>query len=427
MKRVRIATVWIVMCLLLCGCGLFDKEQLLKNETAEPTPTNAVPPTGTPVPMPTFEPTPEPTIEPTGEPTGAPEPTIEPTGEPTGAPEPTLEPTPEPTPEPTVEPEPDEYYELVGLAYVIRDGNVYSEASEDSPVIGQLHKGEFVALEMDDSVFSSETWSIVQYKSQVFGYVPVELISTKIPKSRVEFRTNSVAPEDWITMYEHIRDKYWMSLLGESLINAPADDTEDAMQQYRKSFSFREGKDDHLYTEFEYVPFQTTKLYVDYRNTEVNSYVVGTTADGEEVYYQELCLTEEGATLYDARRTAITKDGQTIKEYEFTLKGNNRVLLFGTEEKPESILAYRYSDIISMDKPYSRMDFFYNGETGLLENAVMTIAGDTEHMYNTFFGYRKAVENGQTVYVPELMLDMMKTVSDDKWTLRYGVRAVPAQ
>ena len=413
MKRVRIAAVWLVMCLVLCGCSLFDKEQLVKNDTVGPTPTNAVPPTGTPVPMPTFEPSPEPTAEPTAEPTG----------EPTGTPEPTAE----PTGEPTGTPDPEEYYELVGLAYVIQDGNVYSEASKESAVIGQLHKGEFVALELDDSVFSSETWSIVQFKSQVFGYVPVELISTKIPTSCVEFRTNSVAAEDWITMYEHLRDKYWMSLLGESLTDEPADDTEDAMRQYQKRFSFREGKDDHLYTEFEYVPFQTTKLYVDYRNTEVNSYVIGTTADGEEVYYQELCLTEDGATLYDARRTAITKDGETIKEYEFTLKGNNRVLLFGTEEKPESLLVYRYRDIISMDKPYSRMDFFYNEETGLLENAVLTIDGDTEHMYNTFFGYRKTVENGQTVYVPELMLDMMKTVSDDKWTLRYGVRTVPAQ
>ena len=140
-------------------------------------------------------------------------------------------------------------------------------------------------------------------------------------------------------------------------------------------------------------------------------------ANGEMVYLQEFILrNEEGAIPYDSMRIAHDQDGSRVKEYEFVLRGDNRVLIFGEDHAPEAVLTYRYNGDIEYGTPYCRLDMIYDDQD-LMTHLVMTIVGDDTHRYNTFFEYDK----GGTLI---RMVEIDERTSDGEWTVQSGKELV---
>lgn len=369
-------------------------------ETPAATPTD-VPATPTEVPA-----------TPTEEPTPTPELTTEPTGEPTPTPDLTGEPTPTATLTPT--PILGDSYKLEGVVYVTRETAIYADPYEESRKLDDVQVGEFVAISLDTSVFSDDDWYMVQYRNETFGYMRKDATTEEIPADIVTAGTISMKAEDWVTLSEAILNDYWDSHIDKSdntLEKVPVATDEGAIARYKKKFTFEDGRKDRQYTTITYSEIVSTRLFINPRDAEQNMVAVGYDADENPVYMQEYIITTEGATPYDSYRVGRAADGTRVVEYEFVLKGDNRVLIFGEEGRPETVLTYHYNDSFSMGSPYLRLDMNYDGER--LRTIVMTITGDTTHRYNTFFEYDN---RGYLVS----MIEMTCRTEDNQWSVRSG-------
>lgn len=400
--------------------------------TPEPTPTE----TPTPEPSPTETPTPELTEEPTPtsflwptptsawptpEVSGEPTPTSSwPTPEVSGEPTPTSSwptPTPEVTAELTPTPGSEVTYQLTGLVYVTRATSIYSEPYEDSLKLDDVQAGEFVALDLDTSVFSDDDWYRVQYRNRQYGYMRKESTTEQIPASCIVPGRELLVADDWVSLCDAIRDDYWKNHTagaGDGYVEQKAADDAKAIKEYRKKYTFSDGRNDRKFREITYAEIVSTKLFVNPTVDGPNFVAYGYDADGQMVYLQEFILRgEEGATPYDSCRIATDQNGERVKEYEFVLKGDNRVLIFGEEDKPEAVLTYHYYENIGVGTPYCRLDMIYD-EDDRLVNIVMSITGDDTHRYNTFFEYEKNSN------LPVRMVEIAERTSDGEWTVQSG-------
>ena len=404
-----------------------ETPELTPTETPEPSPTE----TPTPEPTPEDTPTPEPTGELTPTPELSGEPTPELTGELTPTPELTgeltptqelsgeLTPTPEPTEELTPTPTPigETSYRLPGLVCIVKADSVFLEPSSESNKLDDVQIGEFVALDIDTSVFDDDYWYRVQYRSGLYGYLRRESATEEIPSSCIVFGRESLAADDWVTLCDAIRSDYWNEHAGapeDGYTEQKAASDDKAIAGYRARYTFVDGRSDRQFRELTYAEIVETKLYFNPSMDGPNFVAYGYDADGQMVYLQEFILRdEEGATPYDSCRIAVDQSGDRIKEYEFVYKGDNRVLIFGEEHKPEAVLTYHYSEDVSVRMPYCRLDMFYD-ENDLLTHIAMTIPGDDTHRYNTFFEY----ESDSDVLIR--MVEISERTSDGEWTVLSG-------
>ncbi|MBP5355061.1 MAG: hypothetical protein J6Y67_08025 [Lachnospiraceae bacterium] len=409
-------------------------------ETPTPEPTATATPTPEPTATPTETPTPEPTATPTDIATPTPfiwgtTPTPEISEEPTITPDISGEPTPEisgePTPELSGEPTPTPFtwgstptptpadtvtYRLPGLVYIIKEDSIYAEPYVESLKLDDVQVGEFVALELDTSVFQDDNWHRVQYRNGQIGYLRSESTTEEIPSSCIVFGRELLVADDWVTLCDAIRDQYWedhTAAAGSGYTEQKASSDAAAIKQYRNKFTFVDGRNDYKFRELTYATIETTKLYVNPSIDGPNFIAYGYDADGQMVYLQEFILRgEEGATPYDSCRIATDQAGERVREYEFVLRGDNRVLIFGDDEAPKSVLTYHYNENIGIGTPYCRLDMNYDDQ-GLLTCIVMSITGDDTYRYNTFFEYDK---NGLLTR----MVEIAERTSDGEWTVQSG-------
>lgn len=406
--------ICVGMMTLFAACGGSGNDAG-KNSSAgkSPSPTNPVP-TDTATPTEAVTPTGEAT--PTKEPTAVPSETATPTPEPTPTEEPS--PTPEPTAEPTSGPGEGETYRLEGIMYVIRDASIYTEPMESSRVLDDISVGEFIAINDGNGVFSDDDWYMVEYRNGKQGYLRREAVTDEIPAGCVRVGVKELTAVDWQTLSEAILEDYWNAhadVYNEKLVRAKIEDGEADIDAYRKKFRFEQGRDDRLYTTITYAPIARAELIINPNGEEENMAACGYDADGNLVYLQEFTREYDGAIPYDSCRIGTAKDGTRVKEYEFILHGSNRVLVFGEDDRPETVLTYRYTDNVFMTTPYCRLDMNYSGSR--LNTVVMTIRGDELHEYNTFFEYA----NGYLVR----MVEISRSQADDTWTVRSGYEMVP--
>ena len=279
-----------------------------------------------------------------------------------------------------------------------------------------------MALELDTSVFNDEDWYRVQYRKNMYGYLRKESTTEEIPSSCITLGRERLVADDWVSLCDAIREDYWTEHTKDVLDrytvqNASSDAS--AIAGYRKRFTFSDGRNDRKFREITYARIDSTKLYVNTSLDGPNFIAYGFDAEGQMVYLQEFVLEgEEGATPYDSCRIATDQTGTRVKEYEFIYKGDNRVLIFGEEHAPETVLTYHYNENISVSSPYCRLDMDYDGELRLTR-IVMTITGDTTHRYNTFFEYDS--KNGALMR----MVEIAEKTSDGEWTVQSGKELVP--
>ena len=417
--------------------------------TPEPSPTE----TPTPEPTPTETPTPEPTEEVTPTPEISGEPTPELTGEVTPTPEISGEPTPEltgeitptpeisgepkpeltgevtPTPEISGEPTPTEEltptptpmdevsYRLPGLVCITKADSIFMEPSDRSNKLDDVQVGEFVALDIDTSVFDDDFWYRVQYHNGLYGYLRKESTTEEIPSSCIALGREFLVADDWVSLCDAIRNDYWETHAGtpeDGYTEQKASSDDAAIAGYRSRYNFENGRSDRQFRELVYAEIVETKLYFNPSIDGPNFVAYGYDANGQMVYLQEFILhEEEGATPYDSCRIATDQSGERVKEYEFVYKGDNRVLIFGEEHKPEAVLTYHYNEDVSVRMPYCRLDMFYNEEE-LLTHIVMTFPGDNSHRYNTFFEY----ETDSATLIR--MVEIAERTADGEWTVQSG-------
>lgn len=429
--KLRIAVLFAALILLLAGCGGGDDDgggvtPTPTNKVAVPTPTTEAP---SATPMEEISPTPEATpteaATPTPEPTAEPTPTETPEPTPTEEPDPTLEATP--TVDPTISPEATptptpivgDSYKLTGLVYAYRATAIYQDPTTASRKLDDVEAGEFLAIELDESVFGSDEWYMVQYRRDVFGYLPREGVTEAIPANAVTYGNKKFAASDWTSLSNWIRDTYWEEMsYGEDdgYTTEHVADDDAAIAQYRKKFKFADGRTNRMYPQLTYVPIAEMKLYVNVFVEEQDFFACGYDENGELVYMRKFILTEEGAAPGDSLRRATVADGTIVTEYEFAETGDNRVLVFESDGRIETALVYRYTDNITHGAPFCRLDMEYD-KNGRRTNAILTIRNDETHRYNTFFEYDA---NGKLIR----MIEMTCRTADDVWTVRYGVQAV---
>jgi len=311
-------------------------------------------------------------------------------------------------------------YTLEGMVYVISPTTIYSEPTSESRKLDDVAFGEFVALADDNGVYSAAEYYMVQYRNGVNGFLLVEATTDRIPANSVTLGTQSIEPEDWTSLSEAILDDYWREHVNTddtSLVKQPVSDSPEAIASYRKRFRFEDGRVNHKFQTITYDAISETKLLVNPRDSQQSLVACGYNDQGEMVYLQEFVKEDSFVTPYDSCRTGTAKDGSRVKEYEFVYNGDNRVLVFGEEDRPETILVYRYNDVISMGSPYCRLDMNYDG--ALLRNIVMTISGDDTHRYNTFFEYR----DGYLIRMVSLVI----RTEDDQWSVQSGWEMAPAE
>ena len=310
----------------------------------------------------------------------------------------------------------EETYRLPGLVYITSADGIFLEPMLDSKQLDSVQVGEFVALELDTSVFDNDDWYRVRYRNNMIGYLRKTSTTEEIPASCIVFGRVLPVADDWVSLCDAIREDYWTSHTADSqdrYTEQKAASDEKAIAEYRAKYTFTEGRNDHKFCELTYAGITSTKLFVNPNIDGPNFVAYGYDAEGEMVYLQEFILTdEEGATPYDSLRIATDQYGNRVKEYEFVLNGDNRVLIFGEEHAPEAVLTYHYNEDILLRTPYCRLDMNYD-EQQRMTGIVMTITGDTSYRYNTFFEYDK---DGELVR----MVEIAESASDGSWSVKSG-------